>query len=30
MVARVNDEESSRGSSATMTWKVEELIAHRH
>jgi 2-keto-4-pentenoate hydratase/2-oxohepta-3-ene-1,7-dioic acid hydratase in catechol pathway len=28
MVARVNDQEWSRGSSATMTWKVEELIAY--
>jgi 2-keto-4-pentenoate hydratase/2-oxohepta-3-ene-1,7-dioic acid hydratase in catechol pathway len=28
MVARVNGEEWSRGSSATMTWKVEELIAY--
>ncbi len=28
MVARVNREEWSRGSSATMTWKVEELIAY--
>ena len=28
MVARVNGQEWSRGSSATMTWKVEELIAY--
>jgi len=28
MMARVNGEEWSRGSSATMTWKVEELIAY--
>ncbi len=28
MVARVNGEEWSRGSSATMTWSIEELIAY--
>src|SRR5258708_9551694 len=28
MVARVNGQEWSRGSSATMTWKAEELIAY--
>ena len=28
MVARVNGEEQSHGSSATMTWKIEELIAY--
>src|SRR5260370_17758762 len=28
MVARINGEERSCGSSATMTWKVEELIAY--
>jgi 2-keto-4-pentenoate hydratase/2-oxohepta-3-ene-1,7-dioic acid hydratase in catechol pathway len=28
MVARVNGEEWSRGSSASLTWKVEELIAY--
>ncbi len=28
MLARVNGEEWSRGSSATMTWKSEELIAY--
>jgi 2-keto-4-pentenoate hydratase/2-oxohepta-3-ene-1,7-dioic acid hydratase in catechol pathway len=28
MLARVNGEERSRGSSATMTWKPEELIAY--
>lgn len=28
MAARVNGQERSRGSSATMTWKVEELIAY--
>jgi 2-keto-4-pentenoate hydratase/2-oxohepta-3-ene-1,7-dioic acid hydratase in catechol pathway len=28
MVARVNGQEWSHGSSATMTWKVEELIAY--
>jgi 2-keto-4-pentenoate hydratase/2-oxohepta-3-ene-1,7-dioic acid hydratase in catechol pathway len=28
MVARVNGEEWSHGSSATMTWKIEELIAY--
>lgn len=28
MVGRVNGEEWSRGSSATMTWKIEELIAY--
>ncbi len=28
MVARVNSEEWSHGSSATMTWKIEELIAY--
>jgi 2-keto-4-pentenoate hydratase/2-oxohepta-3-ene-1,7-dioic acid hydratase in catechol pathway len=28
MVARINGEERTRGSSASMTWKVEELIAY--
>lgn len=28
MMVRINGEERSRGSSATMTWKVEELIAY--
>ncbi len=28
MVARVNGEERSHGSSATMTWNIEELIAY--
>lgn len=28
MVARVNGEEWSHGSSSTMTWKIEELIAY--
>jgi 2-keto-4-pentenoate hydratase/2-oxohepta-3-ene-1,7-dioic acid hydratase in catechol pathway len=28
MVARVNGEEWSRGSSAALTWKIEELIAY--
>jgi 2-keto-4-pentenoate hydratase/2-oxohepta-3-ene-1,7-dioic acid hydratase in catechol pathway len=28
MVARVNGEEWSRGSSASLTWKIEELIAY--
>jgi 2-keto-4-pentenoate hydratase/2-oxohepta-3-ene-1,7-dioic acid hydratase in catechol pathway len=28
MVARVNGEEWSRGSSASMTWSIEELIAY--
>jgi 2-keto-4-pentenoate hydratase/2-oxohepta-3-ene-1,7-dioic acid hydratase in catechol pathway len=28
MTARVNGEEWSRGSSATITWKIEELIAY--
>ena len=28
MVARVNGEEWSHGSSGTITWKVEELIAY--
>jgi 2-keto-4-pentenoate hydratase/2-oxohepta-3-ene-1,7-dioic acid hydratase in catechol pathway len=28
MVARINGEEWSRGSSATMTWSIEELIAY--
>jgi 2-keto-4-pentenoate hydratase/2-oxohepta-3-ene-1,7-dioic acid hydratase in catechol pathway len=28
MIARVNGEEWSRGSSETMTWKIEELIAY--
>jgi 2-keto-4-pentenoate hydratase/2-oxohepta-3-ene-1,7-dioic acid hydratase in catechol pathway len=28
MVVRVNGEETARGSSATLTWKIEELIAY--
>jgi 2-keto-4-pentenoate hydratase/2-oxohepta-3-ene-1,7-dioic acid hydratase in catechol pathway len=28
MIARVNGEEWTRGSSGTMTWKIEELIAY--
>jgi 2-keto-4-pentenoate hydratase/2-oxohepta-3-ene-1,7-dioic acid hydratase in catechol pathway len=28
MVARVNNDEWSRGSSASLTWKIEELIAY--
>ena len=28
MIARVNGEEWSRGSSATMMWKIEEIIAY--
>ena len=28
MVARVNGEEWSRGSSASLTWKIEELVAY--
>ena len=28
MVARINGQEQSHGSSATMTWKIEELIAY--
>lgn len=28
MVARVNGEEWSRGSSATMMWRIEEILAY--